>query len=47
MSNIAIKNAIPGGVTTIAWLFDSEKRGKLISAGADACVRTWNVTFKG
>lgn len=42
MKNIAIKNAVPGGANTVFWLKD----GKVLAAsGADACVRTWEVTF--
>jgi len=42
---IAIKNAVPGGVNTVIWRHSNSTVGKLISAGADACVRTWEVTF--
>ncbi|KAI0078358.1 WD40 repeat-like protein [Panus rudis PR-1116 ss-1] len=41
VKNIAIKNAGPGGVNAVFWL--GEKR--VGSAGADGCVRTWDVTF--
>ncbi|CCL99609.1 uncharacterized protein FIBRA_01627 [Fibroporia radiculosa] len=41
MRNIAIKNAGPGGVSTVFWIDD----GRLASAGADACVRTWSISF--
>ena len=41
MKNIALKNAGPGGVNAVFWLKD----GELASAGADGCVRMWNVTF--
>ncbi|KAL1949187.1 hypothetical protein VTO73DRAFT_10993 [Trametes versicolor] len=41
MKNIAIKNANPGGVSTVFWLGEKE----LASAGADGCVRRWGVTF--
>ncbi|KAI0763094.1 WD40 repeat-like protein [Trametes elegans] len=41
MKNIAIKNAGPGGVNVVFWLGENE----LASAGADGCVRRWNVTF--
>ena len=41
MKNIAIKNAGPGGVNAVFWLKD----GELAGAGADGCVRVWNVTF--
>ncbi|KAI1787572.1 WD40 repeat-like protein [Ganoderma leucocontextum] len=41
MKNIAIKNSGPGGVNAVFWLKD----GELASAGADGCVRVWNVAF--
>ncbi len=41
MKNIALKNAGPGGINAVFWLKD----GELASAGADGCVRVWNVTF--
>ncbi|KZV76513.1 WD40 repeat-like protein [Peniophora sp. CONT] len=42
MKNIAIKNAVPGGANTVFWL----KGGKVLAAsGADACVRTWEITY--
>jgi hypothetical protein len=46
MKNIALKNAGPGGVNAVLWLDGvSGKVGKLASAGADGCVRVWEVTF--
>ncbi|KAF8155889.1 WD40-repeat-containing domain protein [Crassisporium funariophilum] len=42
--NIAIKNAGPGGVNGVLWI-DGGKDGRLVSAGADACVRVWDVKF--
>lgn len=41
IKNIAIKNAAPGGVNGVFWPGDS----KLGSAGADGCVKLWEVTF--
>jgi len=41
IKNIAIKNAVPGGVTVVAWVGAATVSG----AGADGCVRTWDVTF--
>ncbi|OCH86494.1 WD40 repeat-like protein [Obba rivulosa] len=41
MRNIAIKNAAPGGVSSVFWLGDNV----LASAGTDGCVRTWHITF--
>jgi WD40 repeat protein len=37
--NVAIKNAHPGGVAGVHWETDT----KIVSAGADACVRNWEV----
>ncbi|KAI0322912.1 WD40 repeat-like protein [Amylostereum chailletii] len=45
MKNIAIKNAIPGGANAVFWLGHSGGKGKLVGAGADACVRVWEVAF--
>ncbi|KIJ98804.1 hypothetical protein K443DRAFT_133309 [Laccaria amethystina LaAM-08-1] len=42
--NIAIKEAGPGGVNAVLWL-EGGRSGKLVSAGADACARIWEVTF--
>ncbi|CAL1699521.1 unnamed protein product [Somion occarium] len=41
IKNIAIKNAAPGGVNAVFWIGDV----KLGSAGADGCVRVWEVKF--
>jgi len=41
LKNIAIKNAAPNGVNAVFWLSDN----KLASAGADGCVKTWDITF--
>lgn len=46
LSYIANKNAGPGGVSCVAWLETEEKKGRLLSTGSDACIRTWEVTFK-
>ncbi|KAI0036110.1 WD40 repeat-like protein [Vararia minispora EC-137] len=45
--NIAIKNAVPGGATNVFWLRKSTVAGSgaLVAAGADACVRVWEVKF--
>ena len=45
MKNIAIKKAGLGGVNAVLWLEEDEKKGKLVSSGADACVRVWDVLF--
>jgi len=42
----AVKNAGPGGVNAVLWL-EGGKDGRLVSAGADACVRVWDVKFPG
>ncbi|KIK68693.1 hypothetical protein GYMLUDRAFT_36180 [Collybiopsis luxurians FD-317 M1] len=46
LKNIAIKNAGPGGVNAVLWIHGGEgKTGQLVSSGADACVKVWEVTF--
>ncbi|KAF7980578.1 hypothetical protein HWV62_37755 [Athelia sp. TMB] len=44
-SNIPIKNAGMGGVNSVLWIEDKAGSAKLASAGADACVRIWEVKF--
>lgn len=39
LRNVAIKNAHPGGVSGVAW----ESETRVVSAGADGCVRNWEV----
>ena len=39
--NIAIKNAGPGGINAVFWTGPKT----LASAGADGCVRIWEITF--
>ncbi|TDL25119.1 WD40 repeat-like protein [Rickenella mellea] len=46
LSPIAIRNAGPGGVNFVVWLSSDGAKGRVASAGADACVRTWDVVFK-
>lgn len=41
MKNIALKNVGPGGVNSVLWV----ESGKVVSAGADACVRVFDVKF--
>ncbi|KZT65291.1 WD40 repeat-like protein [Daedalea quercina L-15889] len=41
MRNVAIKNAGPGGINAVFWTGPKT----LASAGADGCVRTWEITF--
>ncbi|KAJ7247874.1 WD40-repeat-containing domain protein [Mycena haematopus] len=44
--NIALKNAGPGGVNAVLWVGGGVgKGGTLASAGADGCVRVWEVLF--
>ncbi|KAI9507289.1 WD40 repeat-like protein [Russula earlei] len=48
LKNIAIKNAVPGGVNGVLWLSDAraeEGGGRLAGTGADAAVKVWQVTF--
>lgn len=47
MKKIGILNAQVGGANTVLWVEDGKgvKTGKLASAGADGCVRIWEVTF--
>lgn len=43
IKNIAIKNAVPGGVNAVFWA--PGENGKLVGAGADGCLRKWSITF--
>ncbi|KAF9269416.1 WD40 repeat-like protein [Marasmius fiardii PR-910] len=46
LQNIALKNVGLGGVNAVLWLDTADgKTGKLASAGFDACVKVWEVTF--
>jgi len=45
MKKIAIKNAGLGGVNAVLWLEEDGTKGKLVSTGADACVRVWDIVF--
>ncbi|KAL0959696.1 hypothetical protein HGRIS_011391 [Hohenbuehelia grisea] len=45
MKNIPIKNAGPGGVNSVVWTSEEGTKGKLVSGGADGCLRIWEVTF--
>jgi WD repeat-containing protein 1 (actin-interacting protein 1) len=46
LRNIAIKNAAAGGVNVVLWLEGrAAGTGRLAGAGADGCVRVWDVTF--
>lgn len=53
-ANVAIRNANAGGVNFVGWVDggkgetdDGKGTAKLYSAGADACVRVWEVQFVG
>jgi WD repeat-containing protein 1 (actin-interacting protein 1) len=41
LKSIALKNVGPGGINSVLWV--GEKR--LVSAGADGCVRVWDIIF--
>ena len=54
LKNVAIKNAVPGGVNAVLWLssragsgteVDSSSSGRLAGTGADAAIKVWDVTF--
>ena len=52
IKNIAIKNAVPGGVNAVLWLSSSHQTGggsgpsgRLAGTGADAAIKVWDVTF--
>ncbi|KAH8832504.1 WD40-repeat-containing domain protein [Flagelloscypha sp. PMI_526] len=46
LKNIAIKNAVAGGVNTVAWVDGgSGKTGKLVGSGGEPSVNVWDVTF--
>jgi len=44
---VGIRNAVPGGVNAVAWLKvdASAKKGTIAGAGADGCVRIWEVVL--
>jgi len=43
LRNIAIKNAGLRGVNAVLWI--ESPSNKLATAGADGCIRTWEITF--
>ncbi|KAI0251084.1 WD40 repeat-like protein [Lactifluus subvellereus] len=45
MKNVAIKNAVPGGVNAVLWVSHGSSEGKLAGAGADAAIKVWQVKF--
>ncbi|EGO03741.1 hypothetical protein SERLA73DRAFT_175361 [Serpula lacrymans var. lacrymans S7.3] len=47
MKYTTIRGAGPGGVNVVTWLGEAQGgKGKLVSAGADCCVRIWEVTLQ-
>ncbi|KAG1760649.1 WD40-repeat-containing domain protein [Suillus occidentalis] len=49
---VLIKGAGPGGVNCVIWLGDAhvtdgKKTGRILSAGADGCMRVWEVELPG
>jgi hypothetical protein len=44
MKYVVIKNAHPDGVSGVAFLEEGDGNGKVVSTGADACVKTWSFT---
>ncbi|TFY78699.1 hypothetical protein EWM64_g5314 [Hericium alpestre] len=45
LRNIAIKNAVAGGVNAVLWRKTDDKKGTLVGAGADTSIRVWEITF--
>jgi WD40 repeat protein len=49
IKNIAIKNAVPGGVNAVLWLSDRDSESKegsrLAGSGVDAAIKVWQVRF--
>jgi WD40 repeat protein len=49
LKNIAIKNAVPGGVNAVLWLSDpgseSKEGSMLAGSGVDAAIKVWQVRF--
>lgn len=46
LKTIPIRLAGPGGVNGVAWLSAEADKGSVASAGADGCVRVWEVQLK-
>lgn len=49
---VLVKGAGPGGVNCVIWLGDAhvtdgKKTGRILSAGADGCMRVWEVVLPG
>jgi WD40 repeat protein len=48
VKNIAIKNAVAGGVNAVLWLSAGDEgsgSGRLVGTGADAGIKVWQVKF--
>ncbi|KAG8933865.1 WD40 repeat-like protein [Tulasnella sp. 418] len=43
--NVGIKNAVAGGVNIVEWLSQEGQKRLIMGAGADGCIRTWEVTL--
>ncbi|KAH7913317.1 WD40-repeat-containing domain protein [Hygrophoropsis aurantiaca] len=44
-SQVAIKNAASGGASSVLWLSPTGNKARLVSTGADACARIWEVVL--
>ena len=49
LQSVAVRHAHPGGVRSVEWLAadPGKGEGKVVSAGADAVVRVWEVKLPG
>ena len=45
LKNIAIKNAVAGGVNAVLWLSAGGGSGRLAGMGVDAAIKVWEVKF--
>ncbi|KAK2461222.1 hypothetical protein APHAL10511_006749 [Amanita phalloides] len=46
LRTVPVRNVGPGGINVVLWLGSTAgKTAELASAGADGCVRTWQITF--
>ncbi len=43
LKNIAIKNAVAGGVNAVLWLSGGEGSGRLAGTGVDGGIKVWEV----
>ncbi|THH06015.1 hypothetical protein EW145_g4377 [Phellinidium pouzarii] len=46
LTTMPIRHAGPGGVNGVAWLDAEKDRGRLATAGADGCVRVWELKLQ-